>query len=107
MPEQPHFLADVPWCQGAKRVLKMLYGDAAAGKRVADLGCLEGGYALEFARMGFNSLGIEVRSSNFENCLEVKRRASLPNLDFAQDDVWNLAKYGPFDVISVAVYCIT
>ena len=99
MPEQPHLLADVPWCQGAKRVLKMLYGDARAGKRVADLGCLEGGYALEFARMGFESFGIEVRGSNFENCIEVKRRAELPNLDFAQDDVWNLAKYGPFDVI--------
>ena len=99
MPELNHLLADVPWCQGAKRVLKMLYGDKLQGKRIADLGCLEGGYALEFARMGMDAFGIEVRQSNFENCLEVKRRVGLPNLDFAKDDVANLPKYGAFDVI--------
>lgn len=99
IPDHPHVLADVPHCEGAKRVLSMLYGDACEGKRIADLGCLEGGYALEFARMGLDSFGIEVRTSSFENCQEVKRRAELPNLDFAQDDVWNIAKYGPFDVI--------
>lgn len=99
MPEQPHLLADVPHCEGAKRVLKMLYGGDHKDKRIVDLGCLEGGYALEFARMGLDSFGIEVRTSSYENCLEVKRRAEVSNLNFAQDDVWNLAKYGPYDVI--------
>jgi SAM-dependent methyltransferase len=79
--------------------LTLLYGNEFQGKRIVDLGCLEGGYALEFARMGLDAFGIEVRQSNFENCLEVKRRCGLQNLDFAKDDVWNLPKYGPFDVI--------
>jgi SAM-dependent methyltransferase len=99
MPEQNHLLADVPWCGGTKRILNTIYGGAPQGKRIADLGCLEGGYALEFARMGMDAFGIEVRQSNYENCLEVKRRAGLPNLDFARDDVLNLPKYGTFDVI--------
>lgn len=99
MPEQNHLLADVPWCGGTKRLLNMIYGGAPQGKRIADLGCLEGGYALEFARMGMNAFGIEVRESNYTNCLEVKRRAGLANLDFARDDVLNLPKYGMFDVI--------
>jgi len=99
MPDQQHLLADAPWCQGAKRIVRLLYGDDPRGKKIADLGCLEGGYTLEFARMGMNACGIEVRQSNYENCLEVRRRAALPNLDFARDDVWSLAKYGPFDVI--------
>ena len=99
MPDQPHLLAEVPWVHGAKRVLTTLYGDNLSGKRITDLGCLEGGYALEFARMGMDAFGIEVRESNFVNCLEVKQRAGLSNLDFARDDVWNLAKYGAFDVI--------
>jgi SAM-dependent methyltransferase len=99
MPNAPHLLSEVPWCQGAKRVLASLYHGAYQGKRIADLGCLEGGYALEFARMGFDALGVEVRQSNFENCLEVQRRAALPNLSFARDDVWNLASHGTFDVI--------
>ncbi len=46
-----------------------------------------------------DAFGIEVRQSNFDNCLEVKRRAGLANLDFAKDDVLNLPKYGMFDVI--------
>lgn len=96
-------IADTAWCLGAQRILRLVYGgatqDSFAGKRIVDLGCLEGGYALEFARMGFDSLGIEVRQSNIDNCLEVKRRAGLSNLDFAKDDVWNIAAYGPFDVV--------
>ena len=101
MPEQDHLLADVPWCHAAKRVMTLLYGASTQGKRIADLGCLEGGYALEFARMGYDALGIEVRQSNIDNCREVKRRAGLPNLDFVKDDVWNIAAHGPFNVI----YC--
>lgn len=62
IPEHTHVLSDVPHCQGAKRALSMLYGQNCEGKRIVDLGCLEGGYALEFARMGLESLGIEVRT---------------------------------------------
>jgi tRNA G46 methylase TrmB len=87
IPEHPHVLADVSHCQGVKRVLSIVYGENCEGKRVVDLGCLEGDSALEFARMGLDSFGIEVRTLSFENCQEVKRRAGLPNLDFAQDDV--------------------
>jgi hypothetical protein len=47
------------------------------------------------------ALGVEVRQSNFENCLAVKAAMELPNLSFAHDTVWNLAKYGEFD----AVFC--
>jgi SAM-dependent methyltransferase len=99
MPGHPRLLADEPWCAGAKRVLSLVYGGDPRGRRVADLGCLEGGYALEFARMGMHALGVEVRASNFANCAGVGRRAGLPNLSFVQDDVWNLAAHGPFDAI--------
>jgi len=70
-----------------------------AGKRIADLGCLEGGYTVEFARMGFEALGIEVRRSNFAACEYVRAHLHLPNLHFARDDVWNIEKYGTFDAI--------
>jgi hypothetical protein len=33
--------------------------------RLVDLGCLEGGYTVEFGRMNFNALSIEVRESTF------------------------------------------
>ena len=66
--------------------------------RVVDLGCLEGGYAVQFARMGFDTLGIEVRKENIDKCNYAKSHLNLPNLQFAQDDVRNMAKYGKFDV---------
>jgi SAM-dependent methyltransferase len=92
-------LADGPWCLATKRLLRTVYPDGVAGKRIADLGCLEGGYAVEFARMGMDTLGLEVRQSNFEHCLQVKSRLNLPNLNFVRDDAWNIAEQGHFDVI--------
>lgn len=92
-------VADTEWCRGAKRLLELIYRGRFKGKRIADLGCLEGGYTLEFARMGMDAFGLDVRQSNIDNCLEVKRRAGIANLDFAKDDAWNISKYGPFDVI--------
>jgi SAM-dependent methyltransferase len=101
MSGHPTLLADEPRCRATMRLLHMLYGNRLSGRRIADLGCLEGGYAVEFARAGMDSIGIEVRSSNFANCVDVQKRVGLPNLTFKQDNAWNLAKYGPYDV----VYC--
>jgi SAM-dependent methyltransferase len=101
MPGTPEFSLN-PWIISTKRCLAALFPRGFEGLRIADLGCLEGGYAVEFARMGFSEvLGIEVRKSNFANCVFVKKRVNLPGLQFVQDNVWNLEKYGPFDVI----YC--
>lgn len=90
--QHPHFVS-------AKRLLSVIYPGPRSGIRLVDLGCLEGGYAVEFARMGFDVLGIEVRESNFAACTFVKEKTSLPNLAFARDDVWNIAKYGLFDIV--------
>jgi hypothetical protein len=83
----------------AKRLLSVIYPAAKSDVRLADLGCLEGGYSVEFARMGFNVLGIEARESNIAACNLVKQKTNLPNLAFIRDDVWNMAKYGRFDVV--------
>lgn len=66
---------------------------------VVDLGCLEGGYTVELARMGFNALGIEIREESIEKCQYVKDNLCLDNLRFAQDDVRNLRQYGTFDIV--------
>ena len=67
--------------------------------RVADLGCLEGGYAVEFAKLGFDTLGIEAREDNLVKCNYVKSDLRLSNLNFVKDDVRNLANYGNFDIV--------
>src|SRR6185312_10010629 len=68
---------------------------------ILDLACLEGQYALEFARQGAQSVGIEGRAENLEKARFAQRALQLDNVELHQDDVRNLsvAKYGHFDVV--------
>lgn len=91
-----------PWFLAAKRALDAAFCGDKSGIRIADLGCLEGGYTVEFARLGYSAVGIDVRESNIEACRYVhERTGAMPNLEFVRDDVWNVGRYGPFD----AVFC--
>jgi 2-polyprenyl-3-methyl-5-hydroxy-6-metoxy-1,4-benzoquinol methylase len=69
--------------------------------RVLDLACAEGMNAIEFARRGSQTLGIEGRDSTIKRANFVKELLGLTNLEFVQDDVRNLRveKYGRFDVV--------
>lgn len=90
-----------PWFLGAKRVLDATFPGDKTHLRIADLGCLEGGYTVEFARLGLQAFGLDVRESNIEACRHVQSKVNLPNLEFVRDDVWNIGSYGRFD----ATFC--
>lgn len=90
-----------PWFLSARRILELVFPGDRGHLRIADLGCLEGGFTTEFARMGFEAVGIEVRESNIAACRYVQENSNLPNLHFIQDDAWNVSQYGPFD----AMFC--
>lgn len=100
-PEQAYSMESHPWFVSAKRILDTVFPGDKSHLRIVDLGCLEGGYAVEFARMGFQVLGLEVREANIAACRYVKANTNLPNLSFVQDDAWNIAKHGTFD----AAFC--
>ena len=87
------------WFVSARRLLDTVFPGEKNHYRLADLGCLEGGFAVEFARMGFQVLGVEVREANIAACNYVKANTNLPNLEFVKDDARNIAKYGVFDVV--------
>ena len=105
MPEIPWQMQDLPLMKFSRQFLSLTFPAGIAGKRLVDLGCLEGGYAVEFARDGFDTLGIEVRQSNFKNCQRVKaatnlpQAINLPHLSFVCGDVRNLENPGVFDAI--------
>ncbi len=100
-PEVGHSMDRYPWFISARRILEVVFHGSKSQLRLVDLGCLEGGYSVEFARMGFQVLGMDIRESNIAACRYVKERTNLPNLEFVHDDVWNVARYGKFD----AVFC--
>lgn len=85
--------------QAPVRLLKLVFPDGLRGKSIADLGCLEGGYAAGFARLGMAATGFEIRDSNLENCRYVKSQLGLDNLSFIKEDVNNIHLHGPFDAI--------
>ncbi len=87
------------WFVSARKVIEIVFPGDKSGLRLIDLGCLEGGYSVEFARMGFQVIGLEARECNIAACRYAKANTNLPNLEFVQDDAWNIAKYGDFDVI--------
>ncbi|MBK5276389.1 MAG: class I SAM-dependent methyltransferase [Desulfuromonadales bacterium] len=88
-----------PLFLSSNRLLNLVYPGDKSHLRLADLGCLEGGYSVEFARMGFSVLGVEVRESNIACCRYVKDNTNLPNLNFVKDDALNIANHGIFDVM--------
>ena len=88
-----------PILRAVKNLLRLNYPGGYAGKTIVDIGCLEGGYATEFARLGLKSLGIDIRPSNIDNANYVKSRVNLPDLRFEVDNAWNIVAHGPFDVI--------
>ena len=68
-----------------------LAGGSVEGLRILDLACLEGLYAIEFARHKASCLGIEGREANIEKARFARQVLGLDNLDFVQDDVRNLS----------------
>jgi SAM-dependent methyltransferase len=70
--------------------------------RIADLGCLEGGYSVVLARAGYEVVGIEGQPGNFATCEWVAEQVRLPGLRFILDDVRNLRQHGEFDAILCA-----
>jgi 2-polyprenyl-3-methyl-5-hydroxy-6-metoxy-1,4-benzoquinol methylase len=69
--------------------------------RVLDLGCAEGGYAVEFAQHGAQVVGIEGREAAIERARFAKTVLGLDGITLTKDDVRNLDRgtHGVFDVV--------
>src|SRR5271156_5388599 len=90
-----------PWFLAAKRILDAGCPGPRNNIRLLDLGCLEGGYSVEFARLGYRTVGPDVREANIAACRYVQSRVRTEALEFGQDDAWNVAQHGEFD----ATFC--
>ncbi len=72
----------------------------AGVERVLDIGCSAGLHALEFARIGFPAVGVDIEPFAVERARRRSQREKLPArfrvLDICRD---NLSSLGPFDFI--------
>jgi 2-polyprenyl-3-methyl-5-hydroxy-6-metoxy-1,4-benzoquinol methylase len=100
-PETGETIDRHPWFLAAKRILDVTCQGPRNNIRLLDLGCLEGGYSVEFARLGYRTVGLDVREVNITACRHVQSRVRAEALEFVQDDAWNVAQYGEFD----ATFC--
>jgi SAM-dependent methyltransferase len=91
-------VAESQCCVAALRALYEEFGENHEGLTLADLGSLEGGYAAEFARAGFEVTGFEARMSNHANAVQLRDALGLPNLNFVQGDVRDTLRGDEFDV---------
>jgi SAM-dependent methyltransferase len=101
MPEAPDFFATDARLAAIRRMLRLTFGDDLTGVRVADLGCLEGGFALALALEGATVVGLEARPANVAKAQLLRRHFQLPNLVIVEADVKDFieANYGRFDVV--------
>ena len=80
-------------------------GGTLAGLRVLDVGCLEGGYTVAFARHGAaEAVGLEVRQTNLQRCALLADELALPAVRFVEGDAKQLDReaHGTFDVVFAA-----
>jgi SAM-dependent methyltransferase len=101
MPGQPDFLETDLRLHAVLRILRLVFGENLAGLRIADLGCLEGGFSLALAQRGARVTGIEARAKNLEKALLLKQHFDLPHLDFVLGDVKAFSReaFGEFDAV--------
>jgi SAM-dependent methyltransferase len=77
-----------------------VFGGSVKGRRVLDLACLEGMYALELAGRGADVVAIEGREANIEKARFASRALEL-GVDFQLGDVRDLSRdrHGEFDLV--------
>lgn len=96
-------LEDTEQCKSFIRTLNNTFPNRELRKnvKIADLGCLEGGYSFSFAKEGYNVFGFDAREDNISKCNYVKNNSDndFSLVNFVKDDVRNISNYGSFDVI--------
>lgn len=95
---------DADWYPEHRTIMDVIdhhLGGAYDGRRVLDLGCLEGYFSAECALHGADVVGVDAREINVKKCEFVKSALALPRLQLALDDAMNVTaeEYGHFDVV--------
>jgi SAM-dependent methyltransferase len=83
------------------RVVHERLGGAFDGRRILDVGCLEGYFAIECAQQGAHVLGVEGKLLNLRKCEFVRAALGVERAAFVQGDAMVVTREanGPFDAV--------
>jgi len=83
------------------RVISQHLGGQFTGRRIADIGCLEGYFSIECALQGAQVLGIDGKLLNVQKCNFVRSILGVEGVTFALGDAMEVtaASSGRFDVV--------
>lgn len=65
------------------------------GTRILDLGCGIGRHSLEFAKRGFDVVGLDFSKDYLAQAIQAQKQKRLPNLQFVQGDMRKIDRYFP------------
>lgn len=101
MPGRPGFFETDTRLAAVRRMLRARLGADLTGRRIADLGCLEGGFAIALGLDGADVVGVEARRTNLDKADLLRAWFGLDRVRFVQDDVksFDEASYGAFDAV--------
>lgn len=83
------------------RVVRERFGGDLTGRRVVDIGCLEGYFSIECALQGAEVLGVDGKLLNVRKCEFVQSVLDVPRVTFVQDAAMRVTREssGRFDAV--------
>src|SRR5262245_13632370 len=101
LPDKPDFFQFETRLHALTATLEMVFGSDLTGRRIVDLGCLEGGVAFALARLGATAVGVDARARNIAKSQLLKEHFGLANLDYVVRDVKEFTRErdGEWDVV--------
>ena len=101
IPGSPGFFATDTRLAAVRRMLRARFGDDSSNLRIADLGCLEGGFAIALSLDGATVVGLEARRANLDKAQLVRQWFGLDSLTLMEADVkdFDVERFGRFDVV--------
>lgn len=101
IPGAPGFFATDTRLAAVRRMMRARFGADLSKLRVADLGCLEGGFAVALALEGAAVVALEARPANLAKAELVREWFGLESLTLIEADVkdFHEDRFGSFDVV--------